>query len=440
MKAKVTPLSYSDYQALYPTLSVQPGFFCLSSFNTSHTNHGQWSFMGANPFLTIHTQDKTAVLTNAKGKTTSQQNIFEIIQEQLDRFALLETQSMCPFLGGAVGYFSYETSRFLSDFKHNSFQNTPLPDVWLGFYATTYAFHHATEQGYRIELPITQTALNWPVIAKNPHLKPFTAETSKESYVKQINAIKHHIYEGDLYQLNLSHRFSSPTPNQSLLTMFETLQKTTPTPYSAYLNTPFGCICSASPEQFVSLQDGFLQTRPIKGTIRRDQNQKLNKKQQHNLLESAKNKAELLMIVDLERHDLGKICKPGSIQVPELFRIEDHGYVNHLVSTVTGQILPQTSSVEVLKALFPGGSITGAPKIKSVELISKFETSPRSVYTGAVGYLGFNQNLQFNIAIRTLYTDFEKVYLHAGGGIVADSDPEDEWNETLLKIKWTEAL
>jgi len=255
---------------------------------------------------------------------------------------------------------------------------------------------------------------------------------TRSEYGRTFARVKSYLLEGDCYQVNLAQCFSAPVSGDPFAG-YQALRWLNPAPFSAYLKTPFARILSSSPERFLAVREGRVETRPIKGTRPRGRTPEADAALQQELAESAKDRAENLMIVDLLRNDLGRVCTPGSVQVPELFAVESYATVHHLVSTVTGRLAPGRDAASLLRACFPGGSITGAPKIRAMEIIEELEPRRRGVYSGAIGYLGFDGAMDTNIAIRTLIHGANQIRFWAGGGIVHDSRVEEEYRETLDK-------
>ncbi len=254
----------------------------------------------------------------------------------------------------------------------------------------------------------------------------------KDAYVHAFNRIKHYLKEGDCYQVNLAQRFVADCEGDPW-TAYQTLRKLNAAPFSCYLNLPEVQILSSSPERFLKLTDGVVETKPIKGTRPRKPDYAEDQQQIKDLEASNKDRAENLMIVDLLRNDISKTCKNGSVKVPILFDVESYATVHHLVSTVTGILADDQHALDLLKSCFPGGSITGAPKIRAMEIIEELEPNRRGVYCGAIGYIGFNGNMDTNIAIRTLVHSENTIRFWAGGGIVNDSVAEDEYQESFDK-------
>jgi aminodeoxychorismate synthase component I len=263
----------------------------------------------------------------------------------------------------------------------------------------------------------------------------FTPEITPEAYQDTVQRIRHYIAAGDIYQVNLAYRYLAQQTVLDAFAAYMQLRGRTPAPQAAFIRQDQRQLLSASPELFLLASGSSLTTRPIKGTRPRHAEMAADQKSALDLLASEKERAELLMITDLERNDLGRVCQYGSVQVPDLLRLEPFSHVFHLVSTVQGTLRPECDHLDALQALSPGGSITGAPKKRACEIISELEKSPRGAYTGAIGYLGSNGESQFSIAIRTLVLEVGKAHFHVGAGIVTDSDPALEWQETLHKAR-----
>jgi len=262
----------------------------------------------------------------------------------------------------------------------------------------------------------------------------FTDNLDRASFCKLVERAKDYIAAGDIYQVNLSHQFSAPLPDPfDPFTLYTKLREQSPAPFATYTTLGEKVIMSSSPEQFLSLSGRMVQTRPIKGTRPRFRDREIDEKSAYDLITSAKEVAELVMITDLERNDLGQVCEYGSVTVTELLKLERYAQVFHLVSTIEGTLRKGVGHLDALLACFPGGSITGAPKKRAREIIAELEPCPRGLYTGAIGCLGFNGESRFNIAIRTLVAEAGELHFHVGAGIVADSVPVKEWEETLHK-------
>ncbi|MSR89086.1 MAG: aminodeoxychorismate synthase component I [Candidatus Margulisbacteria bacterium] len=323
---------------------------------------------------------------------------------------------------GWVGYVGYEVAKYLEDFQSLNFRPTQLPEIWLGYYPS-------------LEIIPSKAISN---LVSSPYEgevgKSILDSITKENYLNSIQKAQKYIYEGDIYQVNLSHRFTTQSPSD-LYQLYQHMRRLSPAPYSAYLNLGEHTILSSSPELFFKIEDGTITTRPIKGTMPRGKTPQEDKDFYQQLNCSEKDRAELLMITDLERNDLGKICDYGTVKVTQLAIIETYSHVHHLVSTIIGKLKKNITPFQTLMALFPGGSITGAPKKRAMEIIQELETVPRELYTGTIGYITDDGSSQWNIAIRTAYTNKNKLHFHAGGAITADSNPNAEWQETLVKAE-----
>lgn len=350
------------------------------------------------------------------------------------------------FTGGAVGYFSYDYGRRLQGLSEAG-TNIDLPEAALGIYDWAVVLDHQRRQawltgrssdsrssGYWQSLEHSLNGAVSPVRTESPagFVGQPESNMSHEKYAEAFQRIRRYLIEGDCYQVNLAQRFTlgfNGDPWQLYLRM----RQQNPAPYGAYLDLPFGKILSSSPEQFVGLTEGSAVTRPIKGTRPRGSTEAEDAYLATELQNSEKDRAENLMIVDLLRNDLGRVCEPGSIQVPELFRVETYPTVHHLVSTISGRLRKEEDALSLLAACFPGGSITGAPKHRAMQIIHELEPDSREVYCGSIGWIGFNGNMNTNIAIRTLLIRDQQASYWAGGGIVADSVEADEFEETLHK-------
>ena len=271
----------------------------------------------------------------------------------------------------------------------------------------------------------------------SPHDLPkitFHDELDRETYCRLVERARDYIAAGDIYQVNLTHRFTTPLPRDlDLYALYQHLREISPAPFAAYTNLGGRTILSSSPEQFLRLSGRTIQTRPIKGTRPRFRDREQDEKSAYDLITSSKEIAELVMITDLERNDLGQVCEYGSVVATELLKLERYAQVFHLVSTIEGTLREEIDHLAALRACFPGGSITGAPKKRARGIIAELESGPRGLYTGAIGCFGFNGESRFNIAIRTLVAENDELHFHVGAGIVADSVPVKEWEETLHK-------
>jgi len=301
-----------------------------------------------------------------------------------------------------------------------------------GLYLNCLIYDHHGAQWYEIGDVYSKMALN---SGNDLRIGEFKQHMSRESYVEKVKMIHEYIHAGDIYQVNLTQKFSTTDFSGDLFSLYETLRESAPAPMAAYFSLDSRQVLSSSPETFLSFTGDKVLTRPIKGTSPRYADPVKDLQSAIDLQASTKENAELVMITDLERNDLGKVCEYGSVKVDEMLKLEKLEHVYHLVSVVSGTIRKGLSHLDVVKACFPGGSITGAPKKRAMEIISELEDEKRELYTGCVGYIGIGGVSQFNIVIRTLVKEGDLLHYHVGAGIVADSDPEAEYAETIQKAK-----
>ena len=305
-----------------------------------------------------------------------------------------------------------------------------------GFYDQLLAYRHGDAAWFSVN----GAHAAWASLLSTPDepgaLPPLCFEPAmrRDDYLRRVERAKEYIAAGDIYQVNLAHRFAAPWPeNADPFAFYQRLRRCSPAPHAAYLGLGGRAVLSSSPELFLEITGRRIRTRPIKGTRPRRADAEADARSARDLVTSPKETAELIMITDLERNDLGRVCEYGSVRATELLKLERFEQVFHLVSTVEGRLRPDADAVTALRACFPGGSITGAPKKRAMEIIAELEPVPRGLYTGVIGYFGFNGTSQFNIAIRTVVVERGTAHFHVGAGIVADSLPEKEWQETLDK-------
>ena len=383
---------------------------------------GRLSLLAAEPELCFSCHGREIEIRWASGRVqTFSADPFEVLEDLL---ASKRPSATEPLRGAAIGYFGYGLKNYIEKLPARALDDLGLPDCWFGFYDAVTVFDNS---------PAVQS-LPPQTDSCAPFTGSITANFTRPQYLAAVARAKEYIAAGDIYQVNLSQRFQTAT-NIAAPELYLALRQTNPAPFAAYLDLGNAQILSSSPESFLRIHDRQIRTRPIKGTRPRTGDQVRDAIAARDLLMSAKDQAELLMITDLLRNDLGKVCAFGTVRVPELTRLETYATVFHLVSTVDGFLRSEVSHVEAVRACFPGGSITGAPKIRAMEIIDELEPQARGIYTGAIGYFGFNGVTHFNIAIRTMLKHGGDVYFHAGGGIVADSDPAAEYDETLAKAR-----
>jgi para-aminobenzoate synthetase component 1 len=422
---------------------------------------GRYSFMGSDPFLVMKSRGREISLISAEGEKVFSSNPFDVLGELLREYKIEGNHSKLPFLGGAVGYLSYDLGHFIEKLPSHAIDDLQLPECYFGFYDAIVAFDNLENRTYIVSTGFPEVVGKRQsraearleemirTVAQAPRPEEdrasYFANTSNkrvnlranfthEGYLEAVQKAREYIIAGDIFQVNLSQRFEAdmPIPPYEL---YRRLRKINPAPFASYLNFDGITVVSASPERFLKLQGDIVETRPIKGTRPRDKDPAADDKLAQELLNSFKDKAEHVMIVDLERNDIGRVCRFGTVRVSELMALEKYATVFHLTSTVKGRLRPGKNAIDLLKATFPGGSISGAPKVRAMEIIDEVEPTRRGVYTGSIGYLSFDGNLDLNIVIRTILVKGKKAYFQVGGAVVYDSDPEGEYVETLDKAK-----
>jgi len=434
---------------IYCLFQDEPYSFFLDS-GMDHQGLGRYSFIGANPFLIFKSKNDLVSLEENGVVKTWKGNPFSKLKELLARYKM-DYRSDLPFLGGAVGYLAYDLCHHLEVLPRTAVDDVDIPDCFLGFYDGIVIIDHARDKTFVAALGISgdkrekvqslvqrisQEVKKDESISAEIDKEPvrLTSNFTKEEYLKAVEKVKEYIRAGDIYQANLTQRFTCRL-KETPLALYRKLREINPAPFASFIDFGTGYIVSSSPERFIRITDRIIETRPIKGTRPRGKTPEEDISNKEELLASEKDKAELLMIVDLERNDLGRVSKTGTVKVPQLFHLEEYRTVYHLVATIVGELKPECDVVDCIKAAFPGGSITGAPKIRAMEIIDELEPTQRNVYTGSIGYLGFNGDADLNIVIRTIVCKDKKAFFQVGGGIVWDSDAEMEYEETLHKAK-----
>lgn len=392
-------------------------------FDSNRPQHpeSKWSFLCYNPIETITA--KNGIITH-NGAVINDTDIFNFLQTRLNAYDFQDSSDI-PFTGGIAGYWGYDLGRDLENIADNTLDDLNLPDLCIGIYTDVIAHNHEQNKTWQISEP----PQSYPKLKRSPQTTSvdFKAKKSDEDYKGDIQKIIGYIYAGEIYQANMSRRFDSVLPeNFNSYTHYKSMRGVNPAPFSAYMNFGTFQLGSCSPERFLKLSGNHIETIPIKGTLPAHKNSDI-------LKNSLKDRAENLMIVDLLRNDISKVCTPHSIKVPALCEIETFEGVHHMVSTVTGELNKNETALSLLKSCFPGGSITGAPKIRAMQIIEDLEETRRGPYCGAMGYVDFNGNMDTNIIIRTVIYQDGKAYLQTGSGIVSDSDPAQELQEGLDK-------
>jgi len=434
----------------------EPFCFFLDS-GMDHHKLGRYSFIGSNPFLVLNSRGSDCAVYQGSEKTCLNENPFDVLNRFLELYRLDPSDLPVPFAGGAVGYLSYDLCHFIERLPATAVDDLELPECYFGFYDLVLAFDNLQGKAYIIStgfpelreverLEQARERLNEvkEKLKNGVRTVPATPACAAagtlrggfthEEYVAAVEKARQYIIAGDIFEVNLSQRFETGLA-LSPYELYRRLRQINPAPFACYLGFDEAKIVSASPERFLRVRGDWVETRPIKGTRARGRTPEEDQVLARELLDSAKDRAENIMIVDLERNDLGRVCRYGTVKVTELAILEVFPTVFHLTSTVEGRLRKGKNVIDLLKATFPGGSITGAPKVRSMEIIDALEPTRRSVYTGSIGYLGFDGNMDLNIVIRTFIIKDGKAYFQVGGAVVYDSDPEAEYQETLDKAR-----
>jgi para-aminobenzoate synthetase component 1 len=461
-------------ESLAEQIRPEEGVVLLRSSLLDSTQ-ARYSFVAARPFLNFRSFGSRCKLWSdplKRDRRVQFGNPWRMLESLAGRYELLEEMDS-PFpLGGCFGYWGYDLRVFVEPkLPRRAVNDLELPDCHVGFYDSLVVFDHHLGKTFIVSTGLLSDGSCSPAraeeqasfwrqgLSKEPSsfssmtLKPGTAEDGKANederpnrerglvanlsrtdFLARVERAQAYIRRGDIYQVNLSQRFAAPW-RASAWELYQRLQAVSPAPFSAFLDCREFQLVSSSPELFLRLSGRHVQTRPIKGTRPRAADPTRDAQLTYELQTSPKEMAELVMITDLLRNDLGRVCEFGSVQVPELVRLERYAHVQHLVSTVEGHLRPEMTHCAAFAACFPGGSITGAPKFRAMEIIDELEPVSRGPYTGALGYLGFNRESQLSILIRAAICRAPNVWFHAGAGIVADSVPQAEYEETLAKAQ-----
>jgi para-aminobenzoate synthetase component I len=444
-------------ESLGRRLLGEPGLVVLRS-SLFDSPQARYSFVAARPFLRLRSFGSRCELADAAGTRIQFGNPWALLDELMARYELLEEADL-PFpLGGCFGYWGYDLKNFVEPkLPRRAICDLDLPDCGVGFYDSLVVFDHRLEKtwvvstglqadGSRSSAWAEQQVELWrghlegtvppsrSSCAANERAAAAASNLSRLEFIELVHRAQAYIRAGDIYQVNLSHRLAAPFKGSGW-ELFERLAMVSPAPFAAYWDGGDFQLASSSPELFLRVSGSHIQTRPIKGTRPRSADPLRDAQLTYELQTSPKEMAELVMITDLLRNDLGRVCEFGSVQVPKLVRLERYPQVQHLVSTVEGRLRTGATHFHAFASCFPGGSITGAPKFRAMEIIDELEPVARGPYTGALGYLGFNRESQLSILIRTAVRREQQAFFHAGAGIVADSDPAAEYDETLAKAR-----
>ncbi len=440
-RLRITPCPYHEHPlGHFARLRGRPGAVLLDCGRPA-APAGRFDILSSDPLamLEIDDQGRVSGVPELAGLSP-----FAAQQALLDRLETTTLDSDLPFLGGLIGYWSYDMGRLLEPVGEQTQPAVAIPASRVGLYDWALIQDHERRESWLVASDERRRqVLDWLAQPPAAHgafrlTAPFAGELSRAEYLERFATVQRYIRSGDCYQINLAQRFNAPYAGD-LWSAYCRLREATPTPYAGFMAWPTDrgeqAILSLSPERFLECRDGKVETRPIKGTRPRGETPEADRDLADELTASLKDRAENVMIVDLLRNDLGRVCRPGSVCVPQLCGLESYANVHHLVSVVTGELASGRTPLELLAAAFPGGSITGAPKVRAMQIIEELEPSRRSAYCGSLGYVDVRGRMDTSIAIRTAVVDEGRLHLWGGGGLVADSVGEAEYQETLDKIQ-----
>ncbi|HLF19010.1 MAG TPA: aminodeoxychorismate synthase component I [Candidatus Omnitrophota bacterium] len=425
----------------------EPHVFLLDS-SMFEKERGRYSMLGFDPFYVYQHKGKGSL---------------DKLKEKFYQYGTPQQKSDVPFSCGMVGFLGYDYGLYQENIPLKATDDLQLPDCFFGFYDCVLVIDHLKNQlmvaatGYpeknsyyqeakikdrldfiekRLSVLGERTYGSEDCFGGAPADHELKSNFTRDQYIQAVTKALRYIEAGDIYQVNLSQRFSFEAPFKlDPVNVYQALRRLSPSSFGGYFQAGKFQIISSSPERFLCLRDDQVHTRPMKGTRPRGNTKQEDEKFRREIMESPKDKAELLMITDLERNDLGRVCEYGSIRVKDMRSIEAYKTVYQATSTVEGKLKKDKDGFDLLQACFPGGSVTGCPKIRAMEIIEELEPTRRGIYTGSLGYMDFNGNMDFNILIRTLLTKGHKAHFQVGGGIVADSTAIGEYEETLIKAK-----
>jgi para-aminobenzoate synthetase component I len=440
---KVSELPYQRNAAeLFSLVADEPWSMFIDS-GYPKIDMGRYDIIVSRPAITLETYGDTTNINDNGHKSTSKADPLLLLKQYLGNNE--NNLSGLPFCGGAIGYLAYDLGRRLETLPELAAQDINMPEMAVGIYDWSLIIdHHVRRVWLASFCRFEKTESIWQELhdlfstLTDKDNKGFRVTSdvksnmSRDQYGIAFDKVKQYIREGDCYQVNLSQRFSADFEGDSWSAYLQ-LREVNPAPFAAYLNLPAGAVLSSSPERFLRVTGNQVETKPIKGTMHRSVFAYEDKELAVCLLESEKDRAENLMIVDLLRNDISKSCEPGSVVVPKLFALETYATVHHLVSTIVGRLAEGKHALDLLRGCFPGGSITGAPKLRSMEIIEELEPHRRSVYCGSIIRVGFDGDMDSNICIRTMVRYEGQLYFNAGGGIVWDSKVDAEYKECFDK-------
>ena len=468
-------ITYAEPHLVYESL-ISPNSFLLESVKGPE-NIARYSFIGFDPYLTFKVKDGAVEITAKGKKAVSSVPPLARLKSLVDAYRQTPLKALPPFQGGAVGLLSYDFVRYLEKLPKTTKDDLKIPDAHFFMIDKLIAFDHPAKKAWIVVCPgardtelgygdvdvdwaekydeaeqeiekISAEVLKcrstevtppfsspWQGEDRRGSISSLKHEMSKEQYMDIVRRAKEYIAAGDIFQINLSIRVSADIKNIKPWSLYKILRSINPSPFAGYIDFGDYQIASSSPERLLKIRDGVIETRPIAGTRPRGRDMKEDELMRAELLLNEKERAEHIMLIDLERNDIGRVSYYGSVHVDELMITEDYSHVIHIVSNVKGNLASGKNCFDAIKAAFPGGTITGVPKVRCMEIIDELEPVSRGPYTGSFGYIGFSGSMDLNIVIRTFVIKDGFAYVQAGAGIVADSDPEKEYYESLKKAE-----
>ncbi|HFK1717675.1 aminodeoxychorismate synthase component I [Bacillus cereus] len=410
---------------------------------------GRYNIVGLNPVAVIRGKDETLHISESGKETIKRGNPLDLMQEYMEQWKTDYNPEYPPFQGGAIGYFSYDCIRYIEKLPSLAEDDINIPDIFFLLFDDVFVYDqkeqvlwvitHYVDKYEEAKERLNEWKSLWMTEApevtvpfESPEKKSEAVAFTEAGFMKAVECIQEYIGAGDVFQVNLSTR-QERTLQTHPLEIYTSLREINPSPYMGYLELGDFQIVSGSPELLIKKQGTEVSTRPIAGTRSRGTDEQEDEELARELIENEKERAEHVMLVDLERNDLGRVCKYGTVEVDEFMVIEKYSHVMHIVSNVRGEVEEDKDAFDLVKAVFPGGTITGAPKIRTMEIIEELEPVRRGIYTGSIGWIGYSGDTELNIVIRTLLAKDGKAHVQAGAGIVIDSNPENEYKESLKK-------
>lgn len=412
---------------------------------------GRYSMAAFRPEITFSGKDHKLTISKNGMTTTLEGNPLDLMKREMEAFQVPEVEGLPDFQGGAIGYISYDYARYIEKLPQMAKDDSGIPEVYFQVFLEWFVFDHHTEtlwimvmsepgQDEQSKEKLTDWQKRWESEVPGMHAekadKPGSEELhvsmDEDAFIDAVGRVQQYISQGDVFQVNLSVRQSKPIQTEAI-EVYRQLRKLNPSPYMGYLHTPDFQLVSGSPELLAKVNGSEVSTRPIAGTRSRGRTDQEDLQLASELINNEKERAEHVMLVDLERNDLGRVCKYGTVEVNEFMVIEKYSHVMHIVSNVRGELAEGETWFDVVNATFPGGTITGAPKVRTMEIIEELEPVRRGPYTGSLGWIGFNGNMELNIIIRTMLVKDGMAHVQAGAGVVIDSIPENEYKESLKK-------